>query len=245
MNKCTIERLHHQIKFEYNKLNSNHKPDILPAHLDDLVYQAILDYIEMFYSGNQQSIVKYGFEQTQNRIDMLASFVYDYELTDIINTGTEFNINYYNFELPKDYLHYVRAIAHSDCGNSLINILQHKDLSYNLQYNNPSIKWNSVVGVLKSSNSTYGLTVYSNDKIDKVSGQYIKIPLKPFSGNYNTLEFINGDTSYPNINSNIVHPNIPIQLCNDIVRIAVINLSDILHDYNHSQIFQNKIINTN
>lgn len=238
MNNCTIERIHQQIKFEYNKLDSNFKADIPEAFMDDLVYQAILDYIDIFYSDT--NLNKYGFEQVQNRLDMLQPFVTDYDFT-LPTPILKSNIYYYTFDLPKDYLHNTRLFASTSCGIVTVDLDQHDDLSYKLRYLEPNPKWNYLLATISGDK----LTVYSTETLLSVEGNYIKIPVKPFSGGYDTLEYINGDRSYPNQNSNKIQPELSQSICNKIVRIATINLSDILTDYNHSQIYQRKLLNTN
>jgi len=71
----TIERLHQEIKFRWNKLNSNHKKDLPGAYLDDALNKATDDFIEIFYSGNNSKEYKFGFEVIQQRIDMLQTLV--------------------------------------------------------------------------------------------------------------------------------------------------------------------------
>ncbi len=244
-NTCTIERIHHQFKFEYNKLNSNHKPDLPPAFIDDLWYQAMLDYIDMFYSSNNSKFLKYGFEQTQQRIDMLAPFVVDVEISDLKQTQ-QFNVLKYNLDLPKDYIYHVRSVANTDCGDSKVNINQHDDISSKLAYKKPDPKWNNILGTIsKGTDNYYQLVLYSTREVNKVFLKYIKIPNKPFFGGYDTLEYINGDTSCPNKNTNKINPELPINICNIITRIAIINMSDILRDYNNSNQFNNKLLINN
>lgn len=246
MTNCTIQRLHQEIKFRYNKLDSNHKQDLPPAYIDDMIYTSILDYIDMFYSANQQKIQRYGFEETQSRIDMLQSFVTEFKSDDdnikLISTEDEagFTLSTYSLDC---YLHHVRTIAKTKCGYKSISIEQHDDVNLKLKskFTQPDDKWCSVLATIHQDK----LQIYSASPIEYIKGEYIKLPKKPFIGGYNTLEYINGDKDYPNASSDVIHPEFNANVCNHIARIAVINISDILQDYNHSTIIQNKLINNN
>lgn len=71
----TIERLHQEIKFRWNKMNSNHKKDFFPELLDDAINKTIEDYVEIFYSGANPKHYNFGFEVNQQMIDMLRTLV--------------------------------------------------------------------------------------------------------------------------------------------------------------------------
>lgn len=242
MNHCSIARMHHLFKLQYNKLDSNDKPDLPSAFIDDIVYQACLDYVEIFSGANQFKAQKFGFEVTQIRIDMLQSLLipYSYQLS---NPITENNLLKYTVNLEYPYFHMVRATAKHNCGNANVSIEQHDDINtlFSNSYDKPSTKWNDLIGVIQNNN----FIIYSDSELTNVYGEYIKTPTKPFIGGYDTLEFIEGDSSFPSSNSQPIDTDIPQNYCNTVVRIAIMNMAETLADYNFSQTLQNKLLTVN
>lgn len=251
---CDVKRLHVLFKQKYNKIDSNHNKDFPPAFIDDFLYEAALDYVDIFGASDQRKAQKYGFEVTQQRIDMLSTLVIDINDGDAlapISESTEYGLYKYEFELGTDdlpYMHKVRFFANSSCGPIGIEIEQHGDLNIVLtdSYQKPSIKWRRLVGVIrKTSNlNKSSLYVYSDDELTGLLGQYIKRPNKPFFGGYDTLEYINGDATYPSSISTPVNLDIPDTYCDFLVDIAVQNVSGNLKDYNHTNYLQQKSLNT-
>lgn len=104
----TIDRIHQEIKFRWNKINSNHKKDFPSAFIDDAVNKSIDDFVEIFYSGNNSKEYKFGFEVTQQRTDMLQSLIVPettYNAT-LVSTN-RYTVNLLTFS-PK-YRHFLRA----------------------------------------------------------------------------------------------------------------------------------------
>lgn len=251
---CNVKRLHVLFKQKYNKLDSNHNKDFPPAFIDDFLYEAALDYVDIFGASDQKKAQKYGFEVTQQRIDMLSTLVVDINDGEILlptEQITEHGFYRYEFELgtsEKPYMHKVRFAANSNCGDIGIDIKQHSDLNIILYdaYQKPSLKWFRLIGFIrKSSNSNKSsLYVYSDQPLNGLTGQYIKRPNKPFFGGYDTLEYLNGDVSYPNQTSDSIDLDVPETYCDMVVDIAVQNVSGNLKDYNHTTYLQQKSLNT-
>lgn len=244
-----ISRMRHEIKLRYNKLNSNHKPDLPDAYLDDLINDAINEYVEVFYSGNNLKQYRFGFEVTQQRIDMLSNLVVPNKQV----TANKVSTGIYKIDLstlnPK-YKHFIRgAIKPNICSYYIpINIVTHNTLDRKLKNENtkPSNKWLRCLGVFKSENLNSALYLYVDSEITSntldVELEYIKQPTKVFSGGYNSLEFINGDTSAYDatsvpVSSEILYPTV-------VVDIVVQNLSRILEDPNKLTLFNDKIVKT-
>lgn len=243
-----IFRAQHEVRFRLNKLNSNHKLDLPNAYIDDMLYEALLDYIEIFYSGNNRKAYNLGFEVTQQRIDMLSNFVVPFTITTSIETA-ELGYKKYEFNLSKNYLHHVRSLVTTSCGDKSIAIRQHDDINNLLTdaYEHPNANWNRIIGTIKKSttDNNTSIFVYSDKTVTKIYGEYLKRPQKPFSGNYDTLEYLNGDTTYPNSLSSIQHLDIQEQFADIVYDITVQNISGIISDYNHNQYLQQKVITTN
>lgn len=188
----TNERLHYEVKLRWNKLNSNHKKDLYPEQLDDALNKAQEDLIEYLYSGNNSKKYRFGFEVTQQRIDMLSSLVKVSSLTPTLITT-----NQYGLTLPADYKHFLNCITNT-C-QVPVTIVRINDISAKLRDSNtkPSSKWNRVLGTFRDSR----IILYTDGTITSATLEYLKKPRKIFSGGYDTLEFIHGDSTSPSSTS--------------------------------------------
>lgn len=251
---CNIQRQHIQFKQRLNKIDSNHNKDFPTAFIDDFLYEAALDYVDIFGGNNPQKALLHGFEVTQVRIDMLSTLVVDIGTLDnpllpnhAINAITESGYFRNEFLLgtsTQPYFHKVRFTAVTDCGNKGIEVVQHDDLNVILtdEYQKPDLNWGRVIGVIrKSSNQNISsLYVYSDKPITGLLGQYLKRPNKPFFGGYDTLEFLQDIPGFPSATDAPINLDIPEQYCQVVVDIAVNNVSGNLKDYNHTQYLQQK-----
>jgi hypothetical protein len=245
-----IQRMHHEIKLRFNKLNSNHKADLTPAMIDDLINDAQHSYIEMFYSGNNLKKYKLGFEVTQQRIDMLSNLV---EKPTTPLTSPLIHNNRYEFSLdiaPK-YKHLVRAYAKTNCGLVNVTPIRHNDLNTILTdvQRGPSKLWRRLICATGTSTvdpENSSLYVYSEPGfiVDEVFIEYIREPRKVFFGGYDTLEYIHGDTDAPMNTDNPINSELADQYHTVLVDIVVQELSRILEDVNRFQLRQEKILST-
>lgn len=235
-----ISRMHYEIKFRWNKMNSNHKIDFPKEELDDAINKASDDYVEIFYSGNNSKEYKLGFEVTQQRVDMLSSLVIpDQAISPTVVTANKL----YKVDLsvldPK-YKHFIRgSVISPGCSKAIpITIVRHNDLDYKLRDENqkPNLKWNRCLGLFK----TDGLYLYSDYVISNVFIEYVSVPVKVFSGGYDSLEYLAGDTSAYNIASPIVDSNIPEH--DLLVDMTVQYLSRTLEDTNKFTLLKEQIL---
>jgi hypothetical protein len=233
-----IDKAKHLYKLKYNKLDSQHNPGFFDADIDELLYEALLDYIEIFYSGNNFKQFKFGFEVTQQRLDMLESFVTPYSLTSP-SSSTEFDFNKFSFTLPTDYLHNIRAFSTHSCGDFIVSIETHDRINKVLldSFKQPNKGWKRSVGIINNNM----LHAYSDVTLDNIKGEYIKVPQKPFSGTYNSIDYLNGDSDAYKIGDDKVDLEIPDKYGDIVIDMAVQNTSGILSDYNHAQYLNNKL----
>lgn len=237
---CNIFRQHQEFKRRYNKIDSNHKKDFPPAFIDDILYEAALDYVDIFSGNNSNKALRYGFEEVQMRTDMLYTLVKSISLV-LSNPTTEFGMYKYEVNTPSDYMHSVRLFVVSDtCGDIEADIKTHNILDLNDAYQKPSVKWNNISVIFNNKK----FIIYSDEELTRLKGEYIKIPTKPFIGGYDTLEYLKGDKSYPNKNSSPINMDIPEPYCDVVVDIAKENVSGDLGDYNTVQNLQNKLLKT-
>jgi len=223
-----IQRVHQLIKLKFNELDSNRKVDLPPALLDDLINSVIHDYVEIFYSG--KSLNKYGFEVTQQRIDMLSTLVESEDVSPGTATDGIYKIDF--SKLKKPYMHLIGASAITDCGLVNIKRVQHEALNTTLNdaLIGPSKNWKRAIGVQRSSSDgeSTTLNVYTNDlfKVENVTIEYIRCPRKVFFGGYDTLEYLENKTSYKS-GDKPVSPDTPEKYHYMLVDMAVQELSRI------------------
>jgi len=236
---CIVDRLHIKAKQKGNKLDSNHYKDLPPAFIDDYIYDAMFDYVELFWSGKNYKGYNLGFEVNSQRIDMLSFLIKTETLTGTSQPYGNLTLNVYT--LPEDYLHRVREKGEGECSGLKIKIVQHEDLDRTLsdEYKRPSNKWSNAVGVYRDSQ----LYVYSETVIPTIEVQYIKKPVKTFIGGYDTLEFLNGNITYPSQSSLKVDSEFPEQYCDILIDIMIQNVFGDMKDYNEASYRQQKIIN--
>lgn len=237
---CNIFRQHQEFKRRYNKLDSNHNKDFPTAFIDDILYEAALDYVDIFSGSNKHKALRYGFEETQLRIDMLYTLVKPLEKT--LSTYTnEFDFYKYTVSLPEDYMHGIRFYVTSPtCGDIQAEVKTYQELNLIDEYQKPSIKWNQIPVVYNNGK----LTIYSDEVLSTIKGEYIKVPTKPFSGGYDTLEYIKGNVKFPKKTDSPINMDIPEPYCDVVVDIAVENVSGNLRDYNNVNYSQNKLLKT-
>ena len=250
---CNIHRQHVQFKQRLNKIDSNHNKDFPSQFIDDFLYEAALDYVDIFSARDPRKAGLHGFEITQLKTDMLSTLVVNLANTDeeplLANDApiTEYGFFKYEFDLgdiTSPYFHIVRTYAVTDCGNIAIEIVQHDDLNSILtdSYQQPNTNWKRYVAVIKKSSveNKASLFLYTDKEILGINGQYIKRPNKPFIGGYDTLEFLNGDGSFPSQTSSPINLDIPEAYCQVVVDIAVKNVSGNLKDYTNTEYLQQK-----
>jgi hypothetical protein len=243
----TIKKMHQEFRFRFDRLNSNHKRDFLPHMIDDLLNDAQHSYIEYYYAGNSLR-PPLGFETTQQRIDMLSSIV---EKNQPMLLPVDVIDGRYEFDLTKcmRYKHLLRSYAKTDCGRILVNVVQHGDLTTVLSdhMRKPSKRWKRLVGTLGANNMSMGnssLYVYTEGylQIEGVYIEYIKEPVKVFFGGYDSLEYLNGNTSAYNTNTSPINSELPAQYHTLIVDFAVKEASRSIEDVQRLQLRDEKIV---
>lgn len=251
---CSTKRQHVQFKKYLNKIDSNHNKDYPAAFIDDFLYEAALDYVDMFYNGSNPKGYSLGFEVTQQRIDMLSPLVVPFKYDASVSNDTEFGFNVEEFPLgSKDdpYLHLVRVKAKIEGCNEEINVdlKQHDDLNTVLvdAFKKPSIKWRRSCGVIrKSTDDTVesSLYIYFEGNIEYLRGEYIKLPKKPYFGGYTTLEASEGDSDAPSLGDAPRNMDIPKAYCDLVANMAAQLAAGIVQDYNTANFIEQKVRTT-
>lgn len=236
--------IHHLFKLKMNKLDSGANYDLPPAFIDTLIWEALNEYIEIFYSGNTKNY-QLGFEATQQRMDLLKDFINSYP--DISALSPTSSIDYNNVKLQRfdissiDYKHMLRIVGKDSLCSSIIKLdieeLNNLDNELISQFKKPSVKWlRGFAYVIK--NKVY---TYAENDLTEIYLTYIKTPIKPFFGGYNTLEFLQGDNTAPSATSSQVNVELSKDYANILVNIMVQLASININDFNKGQVFQQKI----
>lgn len=219
---------HQKFKFKVNKLDSNHKRDLPPAHIDTLINYAVRQFLEIFYAGNNAKRYNLGFEVTQQRIDMLSDLVVKYPLQPSL-VPVEIDTGIYEIKLRDlkfEYCHLLRAFIDSDCGTINVAVKQHDDMNMllNDEFQKPSLKWKRVLTNIAKSSDGEGSSLYLYTgglfSIDEVKLEYLKAPNKMFFGGYDTIEYLAGDEDAPNKDSESISVDISDKYCDLIIAIA-------------------------
>lgn len=235
----TIDRMHQEIKLRLNKLNSNHLKGLPNAYLDDAINKATLDYIEILYSGNNSKAIKFGFEVTQQRTDMLQSLVVPNEP---LTVSTVISNSEYRCSLPTNYYHFIRAYAVSNsCPGKVLEVqlCRHNDLFLKLTnaHTKPDLTWGRVIGVIRGNN----LDLYTSGfPINTVKLDYLRKPNRVFYSGYNTLESV-PDGGHLSSDPK-VHSDIPEAYHDLLVDFTVQYISNVLHDNSTAATQQNTIL---
>lgn len=234
----TIERIHQQIKFRLNKLNSNHKEDLPVEFIDDAINKVMLDYVEIFYSGNMTKPYKLGFEITQQRMDMLITLV----VPETNLTFSAFDAGIYVANLPVLYRHFIRGhVIPEECNKKIpITIVSHNDLDKKLRSINqqPSLKWDRCLGIFKNNQLFLYTGTYT---LSDVLIEFIRTPINVFYGGYDSLEFIAGDTTAPQNGDPKIDPIIPEDYHDLLVDMVVQYLASLIEDVNQYNFQKEKI----
>lgn len=238
-----IELWHYNFKLRYNKIDSQHKKDLNPAEIDEILNDAIKIWVEQQYSGNNNK--KVGAEVIQQKTDNLSSLLIQYPYQPIITT-TIHNDNIYEFPLSTTkglihpYLHIMRVYGKiKNCSEKInVELVKHNDINFILTdpFRKPSNGvFKRLIGTFGKSSQTNiesSIFIYTdNFEIDGIYPEYYKKP---------ALVSIGG---YKDINNNLktkVECDLPESFHTQIIDIAVQEVSRILEDINKFQLVSQK-----
>lgn len=232
---CNVLRQHVSFKQASNKYDSQNYQDFPNAFIDDFLYDAELDYVRHCVTTTPiQGILK-GFESNQQRIDMLQPYIMNPILTPIYDK-TRGKTKVTVFKLPKDYYMTTEDLYSFDkCGNTIsVQVVPYQNLDSYINTNKKlqeQLLWSQAYATLKNNE----IHVFYPEIISSLELHYVKLPRKVFSGGYDTLEFIAGDTSAPSANSTKINSLVPEAYCHILIDIAVANVFGNLRDYNLAQ----------
>lgn len=202
----TITQLHYELGLELNKIDSNDRPDLLPAEKDAYLNRAINRWLIARYGSEQP---KRGFETDQLRISNLASLhVKSPELQAAI-VPSSLGSGIYEVDLSSlTYPYFVLTRARVDIADNTCTVSKEEvkvvetDDRNNIRFLEPSFTWKRVNARFgKSSNAadTQSLYLDTNNKftITNVYLDYIKKPNTVFIGTYDRTPIGLGNSTTP------------------------------------------------
>jgi len=172
----TIKECYQYVQNRLNKLSTNANDNIEKYQFVESFNIAQLMWVEDRFKLDEVNLI---------RIDEINKLLKN---IDIVPTQV-LNKNYYEIDLPEDYLHYKRSLSYTPC--ELTNWLKKEgDINQLLtdEFWKPSIEWGETICTLVNNK----LRIYTdNFKIERVYLLYYRLPLK-----------INMATNYTDINGN-------------------------------------------
>jgi len=212
-----------------NKYDSQQYQDFPPEVIDDFIYDGLLDYIKLAITTQPKNGYMVGFESNQQRLDMIQPFI-DHKMLPPIYNKIRGKQKVTVFKLPENYYTTTQDVyAFDSCGNTIkIDIVQYQNLENHLNTKD-QLLWSIAYATLKDNE----LHVFFPELISTVDLNYVKLPERPFFGNYNTLEAIvdgSDTTTLPRVNTLV-----PEGYCTILMDIVIANVFGNLRDYNLAQ----------
>lgn len=227
-------------------LDNNVRPNLTDLQVDNVLNTAIFLYTEYaLYNKNPRSF-NFGFETSQQRLDMIKTLVVSYpEQEEIVPDDLGSGI--YKVDLsvkPKYDLKSLRKarVTVPDCTDTYrVDIYQHDDLDWKLEdyHYGPSAKWKKAIGALRDNN----LYIYTKDEftVDKVRLTYIKKPAEVALGTYTIHPTV--ENPNPTTVKTKTECDLPEEYHYLLVDLAVEELSRIYLDVNRKNLQTEKINN--
>lgn len=191
-----ITSAHYQFKLNKDRIDTLATQDFNRAEIDWLLNEAQLVFVKQRLTGSNNKLT--GFENTQKRIDDLATIVIKFPLQPSLSPINHGGV----YEVPLDnlsykYLYYIAgyvdAVDDEGCAHSNVRLrfTQHDDYREALKdpFNGPSkdsLPFN--FGRATSSTSPAIYIYPGNFVIDKVYLDYIKYPSQVNIGNYTYID---------------------------------------------------------
>jgi hypothetical protein len=218
-----------------NKYDSQEYQDFPAEIIDDFIYDGLLDYIKLATTTQPKNGYMVGFESNQQRLDMIQPYIKHVILNPIYNKirGKQ---KVTVFKLPADYYTQTQDVfAFDDCGNTIkIDIVQYQNLESHLNVKDQQL-WSIAYATLKNNE----LHVFYPELLASIELNYVMLPMRPFFGNYNTLESIT--TGQTTINLPRVNTLVPEGYCHILMDIVIANVFGNLRDYNLAQYKQQQL----
>lgn len=215
-----IERIRSEFKRRVNKFDSNHAKDYPDAFIDDLFNIKQLEFIDAIVEPTPTKATKFGIEANTLSIDLISNIIKE----NIFISPYKVYQDKVEFLLPSDYYHILNLKVDTDCGLFLnTKYVKQGSLNAYLTDDNtkPSKKWKrTIFNIAQSKDKTLDSSLYvykENFKVNGIYISYIQEPIKVFSGGYDSLEYITGNTSAYSSNTKKVDSPLTDSTCTYII----------------------------
>lgn len=236
-----IEDLHLKFKLAYDRLANNLRKYLTDVEIDELLNHAILEYVELFTTGQNKNNWNVGFEVNQQRIDMLQTLVKSYPDEPKLNLSV--NDGIYIADLTKTKFpiksYHSGYISISECTDHInVDLEQHQDFNTARQnvHRKSSRVWKRCIGSIRD----FKLYLYPDNSMTPtyLYLTYIKMPDKVALGTYPSFDMkdIPNAPKLPKVNCDL-----PSQYIDIVVSIAVQEAHRRFSNYNDLQVSAQKI----
>lgn len=243
----TVQEMHYDFKFKFDKVDSLDKPNFTPAEIDWILNEAQNLVLKTKYSGNNAQ--RTGFEVSQKRIDDLKTLHIKSPtqqqpgLVPVQSVGDLYEVKLSGLAFPYFVLTRGRALVTKDgCGSKVISLesTQTDDLNdvEGSPFSKPSYQWGELPITFGRSDSAANDdgSIYFDTQgeftVDEVYLDYLKLPSKIYLGTYT---YIDGTTPVQSA------CELPEAVHSEVVDRAVAEVSRIVEDARFVQFRTDKL----
>ncbi len=184
-----IKEVHNEFKYRFNRLNSVLNLDLRPDQIDSLLYRALIEILTKYnrLDVKYQNVIKdyiIGFPEVPiGGIDLIETGIYKFDLA-----------------FSKQFLSLESLVLTTSCGNIEATIISNnrsgsvQNTKPENSFEKPNAKWNYIPAYFVKG----GMIVMSDVPITTARVSFIFLQLKPFAGDYDTIEYLTtgvGNTS--------------------------------------------------
>lgn len=231
-----IEELHYEIRRRWDMSSGLHKRTLTPLEIDNAIFEATQDYIEMYVYGSKMDVpyVK-DMEWNRKRSDMTQPFIVSYPEQPVL-VPTPLTDGMYSYNLTstvKPYRSYIESsVTVPDCSTFFeVKVVQHEDISNILKdyHMAPSKQWKRAIGAIRDNK----LYVYTNLLFTPTTLRltFVRQPSRPCIGTYGFIP--TSDNPAPVGLKPKVESDIPEGYHNLLVRMTVQKLQHLFGEPNY------------
>lgn len=191
-----VNKLHHELKLSIDKVDSLNSPNFLPNEIDALLWRGIkkwfLDTVKLNESHSEITNKLTPFRVLKEEVPFTNNNgTYEVDLSSIQNTF---------HTITKLEVTISDGLCEKNCTSYPM-----RDNDLDTTYNGPSYDWCRVPYKLASGTEPDFIYLYTDNKfeITKVRLSYLRVPVEPFFGGYNSLNGIYTSTNPTSVDSDI------------------------------------------
>ena len=184
----TILQAHQLFKERFNRLASNYHQDLTPYQIDEYLYNGLTEMLKDIVEESS----------TIQKQNVLSSLLVTPNEQPLVTPVANVN-NVYEFDLNRlkyPYFHFEKGDVTTTCGLIPVIPVTYNRLQDLLKdhHQRPSKMWRRTLSVIAKSSSSLGASLYvysaADLPIESLSISYIRMPVRPFFGGYDTPDFL-------------------------------------------------------